>query len=116
MAVRKAWAPSELERRCLRQLDAPNSWKVLNRETPEKTDVLPWSYFRGVFVFNFTLFGAVLALIFFAVEASAGSGLAEIREDLPFGGGAVAFLALALGLYATNLYRRSWNGRARSLT
>lgn len=107
--------PSPMEQKCLQHLDAPGSWAVLRTDKPDETDVLSWRPFRRVFAFNFVLFGIILTGIFLVLETKAGARLSDIEEDLPYGLGAVALLAATLGLYVTHLYRRSWNGRARSL-
>jgi hypothetical protein len=108
--------PSDLERKCLSHLDAPDSWSILRREKPEQMQVLPWSYFRRVFGFNFLLFGGILTAIFFFLETTSGMTASDIRADLPLGLLIVLLIAAAMGLYVTHLYRRSWNGRARFLS
>jgi len=112
----KAWFPTQLEQKCLRQLDAPGSWQFLKVEPPEATDILRWRPFRRIFVFNFSLFALIMFVFFLLLERSVGGGVEGVQDDLPYGLGATFVLALALGFYSTHLYRRSWNRRARSLT
>ncbi|AIE84526.1 hypothetical protein [Fimbriimonas ginsengisoli] len=111
----KMWHPSPLEVKCLSHLDSAAGWKILGRERPPETDLLPWSPFQRIFLINFVQFALVLTLVFFLVENASGVGFGEIREDLPYGLGGVVVLASLLGAYVTYLYRRSWNKRARSL-
>lgn len=111
----KTWLPSELERKCLSHLDAPGGWGILRREEPPQDQVLPWSYFRRIFGFNLALFGGILTALFLFLEMTSGMTSADVRADLPVGILVVLLLAVALGLYVTHLYRRSWNGRARHL-
>ncbi len=111
----RVWSPNPMERKCLEHLDASGSWRILNYERPDEAEVLSWRPFGRIFAFNFVLFAAILALLFFVLELSSGVAPSDLREDLPFGLGGVLVLSAALGVYATHLYRRSWNGRARSL-
>jgi len=111
----RAWAPNSLEEKCLRHLDVPENWRILRSQRPAETELLGWKPFLRIFVFNFVLFVVVLTALFFAVELSSGSGLADVREDLPYGLAGVAAFAIALGFYVMHLYRRTWNRRARLL-
>jgi len=99
----------------LERLDAPGAWEILKAERPNEDEVLPWRPFRRIFVFNFILFGLLLTLLFFGLEVASSTLPEDIRQDAPAGLGVVAAMATGFGLYVTHLYRRSWNGRARSL-
>ena len=109
------WIPSDIEKKCLTHLDAPNAWTLLRRDPPNQEDILPWTYFSRVFVFNFPIFATILTAIFLGLELANGSNKAYILEDLPYGLAAVIVIATALSLYVTHLYRKSWNGRAKHL-
>lgn len=113
--MKAVWHPSPMELKCLRHLDATENWKILGREKPPKTDVLPWRPFRQIFVINFIQFVLILSVLFFLLETGSGMTMRDIQEDLPYGLGIAALFAIGLGLYVTHLYRRSWNRRAHSL-
>jgi len=114
--VSKSWYPNPLEIKCLAHLDSPGGWKILGRDMPPTTEVLPWSPFQRIFFINFTQFALILAVLFFFLEKGSGMSFSDIQDDLPYGLGIAGFLALVLGLYVMHLYRRSWNKRARSLS
>lgn len=111
----RIWRPNQLERKCLEHLDAPGAWEILKAERPSEDEILSWRPFRRIFAFNFVLFGVLLTALFLGLEVASGTLPADIRQDLPWGLAIVAGIAIGFGLYVTHLYRRSWNGRARSL-
>lgn len=108
------WIPDALEQKCLEHLDAPGGWRMLHYEPPEPDQVLPWTPFRRIFLYNVALFAAVLTGVYVVIELGLGGGIAGVREDLGFGALFVGVLATLLALYSMHLYRRSWNRRARS--
>jgi hypothetical protein len=111
--AKKTWRPSALEQKCLRHLDPAENWKILGREKPADSEILPWAPFRRIFYINLRLFSAVLTGIFFVLEIASGTDSSDFRHDLPYGLVGAVVLATLLGFYVTYLYRRSWNGRAR---
>lgn len=113
--MKAVWHPSPIELKCLRHLDAAENWKILKSEKPPKTDVLPWRPFRQIFVINFIQFALIMSALFVFIEMGSGQSLRDVQEDLPYGLGFAVVFAIALGMYVTHLYRRSWNRRARSL-
>ena len=107
----KTWNPSQLEQRCLEQLDHAENWRLLDRARPHEEEILPWRPFGRIFWFNLAVFGPVIALL------AAGVGhLAEFEaSDIP---GTIAFVIVAsvgMAFLAAGLYRRSWNRRAKWL-
>lgn len=111
--MNKPWYPTPIERKCLQQLDTPNSWTILRTDPPEPEDILPWRPFRVVFFFNLVLFVVVLVGLFVVLEVVGDPS--GFREDAPYGLAISLVLAAGFSLYATHLYRRSWNRRARWL-
>ena len=113
--MRKNWVPSPLEQKCLQQLDAPGSWKMLKTSLPHESDVLSWRPFRRIFGFNLVLFSIVFIAIFFGLERTAETDALGIKEDLPYGMAIALALTVSFAFYVTHLYRRSWNRRAYSI-
>ena len=112
LAPNPRWIPSSIEQTCLRHLDASENWSILRTARPSETEKLSWRPFLPIFVINFTQYFFVLSVIFVLIEIAGGMGMASINEDLPLGSVIVASIAVALGVYVTHLYRRTWNRRA----
>ena len=113
----KPWIPSSLEQKCLDQLDRPENWRLLHREQPPFDEVLNWSPFALIFRFNLLVFGIAIGLMVIVVSKVSGT---EIREMVSPGNLVpgllfVAIAALLMATFATSLYRRSRNRRARYL-
>lgn len=104
-----------MEQKCLRDLDAPNAWQFLRAAEPEQTDELPWRPFRRIFWFNLWLFAVIILALFLLFEKAASAEASEILADLPYGLAISIGVAAVMATYATNLYRKSWNDRAKSL-
>lgn len=115
MSVQHPWVPNEMQRRCLTHLDQPRAWEMLGRPQPEQDDLLPFGFFTRIFWMNFPVFVLLLTGIFVLLEL-VNASFADLKQDAPFGLPMAAIIAAALALYVMNLYRTSWNGRARSLT
>ncbi len=104
-----------MEKTCLQHLDRIDNWKILRTERPEETQLLPWKPFLPIFFINIINFTLIFALVFALIGFASKVGVQELREDLP---GAVVLtigISAAFALYVTNLYRRTWNRRARWL-
>ena len=109
------WMPSPMVVKCLKHLDRVDNWKILKRERPEETEILSWHPFFRIFTFNLWLFVLILLGVLAAVDFGSGTTAGEFRTDLPVFIGVAAVIALPMAFYVANLYRSSWNRRARSL-
>jgi len=111
----KQWIPSSMEETCLRQLDRPGSWSWLRSEQPEQTDAITWRSVRRIFWFNFGLFITAIALVLTLLAHGSGYTSDDFKEDLLSGLFLTFLIAFGMAVFATNLYRRAWNRRARFL-
>ena len=68
-----------------------------------------------MFAFNFGLFLAVFVGIFFVIEITMSTDSSSIREDLPYGMAGAVLLTVLFSAFVMNLYRQSWNRRARHI-
>ena len=84
---------------------------MLDRPMPGVEEELPWKPFRYIFFLNLVVFVAVFGPIAELLLALSG----PVSVDWFFITLALSLLpALLMACFATNLYRRSWNRRARS--
>ena len=106
------WSPNSLEKKCLKHLDSAENWtRYLKHERPPSSEPQPWRPFWRIYLINIANFLAVFALMFGTLEIGF-TGVAGLREDLPFLVGLVVVFAMLFAGYVTHLYRRSWNRRA----
>ena len=109
----KDWSPNSLEKKCLQHLDSAENWiNILKQVMPDKSEPQPWRPFWRILIINLVQFALVFSLVFVSLEIGF-SGVAGLKEDLAFVIGAIAILTIIFASYVTNLYRRSWNRRAR---
>ena len=110
-----SWVPSSMEQTCLRQLDRPESWTILKCDRPEETDSITWRHVRRIFGFNAIVFAVIFGALLCIIAHGSGYDGSEFREDLPVGLASTLLISTAMAIYAANLYRKSWNRRAKFL-
>lgn len=109
------WSPNSLEKKCLQHLDSSENWiAILKQERPPNSQLLDWKPFWRIYIINIVQFTIVLTLVFGSLEIGF-SGLSGLKEDRTILIGIVATMAIMFAAYVTNLYRRSWNRRARQM-
>jgi len=115
--MNKPWIPSSLEKKCLGQLDHQDNWRLLDRERPGEAEILPWKPFQRIFWFNFVLFGPVIAVLLVVVNSASGGSFRDafLLENLIPGLVVLLLSSVGMSLFAANLYRQSWNRRAKWL-
>jgi hypothetical protein len=113
----KIWNPSQLEQRCLAQLDHAENWRLLHREKPGEDVVLSWAPFVRIFWFNLAVFTPIIFVMLLVVATVGGTTPAEFRlpENYVPGLSVTAIASFGMAYFAAGLYRRSWNRRARWL-
>ena len=104
-----------MEEKCLRQLDRPGSWEYLKADKPAESDPISWRHVRRIFAFNLVVFLVVFVVLTGLIGVTSGADAAEFREDLPGAVAIVLAISCVMAFYVANLYRRTWNRRARSL-
>lgn len=114
MARRKDYYPSLLERQCLKQLDDEPNWRYLKKAKPSHDTVLGWGPFRTIFRLNIGVFSVVFGGLFFA-GAYAVAQEDKSQPEWGWAAGLTVLSAIVLSGISANLYRRSWNRRARAL-
>jgi len=113
----RTWNPSQLEQRCLAQLDHAENWKLLHREQPDQSEVLSWLPFIRIFGFNLVVFTPVITVMILIVATVGGTSMDELilPENYIPGLAFIAVASVLMATFAAGLYRRSWNRRARWL-
>lgn len=104
-----------MEQTCLKHLDRAGSWEYLNKTRPEETDLIGWRQVSKIFRFNLVLFAAIFAVLLSLLAFGSGYSRADSLEDLPIGLLLTLLISVGMATYVADLYRRSWNHRARYL-
>jgi hypothetical protein len=113
----RPWIPSALEAKCLQHLDVAENWtSILKQPRPDEAERLGWRPFRRIFFFNLVVFLVATTAVFVFVELGGGGPASNIAEDKVPGGIVIAFVSVCLAAFVTNLYRRTWNRRAKILS